>query len=69
MTPKLVQNGVQNLSKMVRETASELDIVFSLFFKDLSKKHMILKMQRYAKNPRAVQVSLKICNDFEDCNL
>ena len=26
-------------------------------------------MQRYAKNPRAVQVSLKICNDFEDCNL
>ena len=26
-------------------------------------------MQRYAKNPRAVQVSLKICNDLEDCNL
>ena len=30
---------------------------------------MILKMQRYAKNPRAVQVSLKICNDFGYCNL
>ena len=30
---------------------------------------MNLKMQRYAKNPRAMQVSLKIFNDFEDCNL
>ena len=28
-----------------------------------------LKMQRYARNPPAVQVSLKICNDLEDCNL
>ena len=58
--PKWVQNGLQNLSKMVRETASEFDIVFHVFFKDFSTKMcMNLKMQRYAKNPRAVQVSLK----------
>ena len=60
LTPKWVQNGLQNLSKMVRETASEFDIVFILFFKGFSKKMcMNLKMQRYAKNPRTVQVSLK----------
>ena len=34
LTPKWVQNGVQNLSKMMRETASEFDLVFSIFFKD-----------------------------------
>ena len=68
LTPKFVQNGLQNLSKMVRETASEFDLVFLYFRRFFQKICMILKMQRYAKNPRAMQVSLKICKEFEDCN-
>ena len=38
LTPKWVQNGLQNLSKMVRETASEFDIVFKCIFQRFFKK-------------------------------
>ena len=60
---------LQAILEKMNSLITSLQKTISGYFKDFLKKRMNLKMQRYAKNLRAVQISLKICNDFRDCNL